>query len=317
MPIKVTASTASQALDIASKRGILPTALGSTEARKTISKAIRRNSVFSAKTTNAAYLEALKKRIARLLQGGRNNDLPQIRLELKKELARLGYTPEEGFPGDEALGIEPAEAGSLKDLSSDIRLNLVLKTQEELMRGAAMKARGESGTRAKQFPAWELVRLYGRKVPRGSVKGSKAWPTRWDEAGGTRTKFGQMIALKGDPIWAALGNSTLFDDALDTDHPPFAFNSGMGWREVHHRDVPEEVKRGKSKVKSGEQEKDKALKPETSKLEPSDVIDKPKASVRGFTPEMIAALKKKIKDSEEKDGVLTVDSILEKGRAKP
>ena len=41
-----------------------------------------------------------------------------------------------------------------------------------------------------------------------------------------------MIALKGDPIWGELGSYDNFDDALGVDHPPFAFNSGMGWREL-------------------------------------------------------------------------------------
>ena len=41
-----------------------------------------------------------------------------------------------------------------------------------------------------------------------------------------------MIARKGATIWEELGSAAIFDDALDTDHPPFAFNSGMGWRSV-------------------------------------------------------------------------------------
>jgi hypothetical protein len=33
-------------------------------------------------------------------------------------------------------------------------------------------------------------------------------------------------------VWGELGASGNFDDALDVDYPPFAFNSGMRWREV-------------------------------------------------------------------------------------
>jgi hypothetical protein len=43
---------------------------------------------------------------------------------------------------------------------------------------------------------------------------------------------GRMVAHKLDPIWQELGDSANFDDALDTHVPPFAFNSGMGWREL-------------------------------------------------------------------------------------
>lgn len=225
-----TGSTASQALDIAARRGLLPTSLGSREVTDRVAADILRNAVFSAKTTNAAYLSELKQRIERLLQGGRDNDKAQIRWELKQILRQMGYTPEKGFPGDEALGIEPAEPGSLQDLSSDRRLNLILETQEALMRGAAQKMRGEDGTRRQQFPAWELVRIGEVEVPRD-------WQRRWFEAGGdvVRDSSGgvRLMALKGAEIWGELGARGNFDDALNVEHPPFAFNSGMGWREIH------------------------------------------------------------------------------------
>ena len=48
-----------------------------------------------------------------------------------------------------------------------------------------------------------------------------------------------MIAHKQSPIWAALGSRALFDDSLNVDHPPFAFQSGMGWREVFASDLAE------------------------------------------------------------------------------
>ena len=54
---------------------------------------------------------------------------------------------------------------------------------------------------------------------------------RWVIAGG-HLVAGRMIALKGDPIWGELGSADNFDDALNVDHPPFAYNSGMGWREI-------------------------------------------------------------------------------------
>ncbi len=50
-------------------------------------------------------------------------------------------------------------------------------------------------------------------------------------AGGTLVN-GRMIARKDDPVWDQLGSSALFEDGLDNPYPPFAFNSGMGIREV-------------------------------------------------------------------------------------
>jgi len=305
MPLYIDSSTGSQALDLAIARGVMPTSLGSQRLREQIAQELRRNSLFSARTTNARYLEALKGRIERLLQGGRDNDWPKIRLELKRELQRLLYTPQNGFPGDEALGIPPAQPGSLRDLSSDIRLNLILETQNGLMRGAAQKARGMDGSRARQFPCWELVRLASRSVPRGSPgSNSPGWKERWEVAGGPPESDdageSRLIALKGDPIWAALGSSGLFKDALDVDHPPFAFHSGMGWREVHWTEAQ---KHGFTAPSPGNDDTPVVAS-----------IPAPRASASGLSPDTIAALKAKLRGIEERDGVLTMDSILGMGR---
>lgn len=219
-----------EALERAMGREILPTALRSAELREEFAAAVRGRAVFSARTTNAVYLQALRTAIERLLEGGFGNDKALIRLELKSLLQRLGYTPELGFPGDQALGIPPAEPGELTDLSSDKRINLILDTQFSLMEGWAQQQRGEE--RADAFPAWELVRMEPRRVPRGSTNYSVGWVARWRTVGGPLRPGMRLMAPKGHPIWTALGDSAQFRDALDVTHPPFAFNSGMGWREV-------------------------------------------------------------------------------------
>ncbi len=219
-----------EALERALGREILPTALRTAELREEFAAALRGRAVFSARTTNAVYLQALRSAIERLLEGDFGNDKAKIRLELKTVLQRLGYTPELGFPGDGRLGIPPAEPGELTDLSSDKRINLILDTQFSLMEGWAQQQRGED--RADAFPAWELVRMEPRRVPRGSTNYSVGWIARWRTVGGPLRPGMRLMAPKGHPIWAALGDSEQFRDALDVDHPPFAFNSGMGWREV-------------------------------------------------------------------------------------
>lgn len=315
MPLHLTAQTASQALARAQARGVLPLDLSSADIRAQVAKLIRENSVFVSRMTSARAVQAVKERVERLMQGGRGNDLAQLRLELKKIfLEELGYDPATGFPGDEQLGIPPAEPGSLRDLSSDRRINFFLTTQEELMRGAAQKARGEDGSRLVQFPAWELVRIKHREVPRGSeASGTKGWVDRWIQAGGklltdakghtitiTDSPFAdergqaRLIALKTDPVWQALGDSDIFDDALDVSHPPFAFNSGKSWREVHHseaRALGVEVK----SLRASEPQKDDAAE---------RAVPAPKASAHGLDPATIAALKKSVKNLEARDGNL-------------
>ncbi len=94
-----------------------------------------------------------------------------------------------------------------------------------------------------EFPAQELFRAEGRKIPRD-------WMQRWRLAGGqtgdaigtgwTITADERLIALKNHPIWALLGSSKLFQDGLDQPWPPFAFNSGMWVRDVD-RDTAESI----------------------------------------------------------------------------
>jgi hypothetical protein len=229
-----TSDAITQAMRLARERGLLPTAMGSAEIRE-MTLRLKERVFFSARTANLQYLQELKKLVDRAVKGeGINNDLAQLRVEARRLLAKLGYDPAQGFPGDEALGIPPAAAGSLRDLSSEKRLNLILDTQVQLARGLGMKLRGIN--RSDRYPAWELIR-----VAKFSSAQQREWLKRWEIAadnvnweGVSRAAFdrGEMLAHKSSPIWLALGSSALFPDALNTDHAPFAFSSGMGWREV-------------------------------------------------------------------------------------
>lgn len=219
------------ALEIAGDRGVLPTSLGSAEIRDRFAAEVRARAVFSSRTTSAHYLQGLKDAVDLALQGGYENDVPMMRLRLKEELARLGYTPETGFPGDAALEIPPALPGSLQDLSSDRRINLILETQISLARGASQRMRGLERGRRERYPAWELVRVYSRKTPRGEAD-TIGWAERWTRLGGPIVPGGRFVALKDDPIWAALGDPVHYRDALGVEHPPFAYQSGMRWVEI-------------------------------------------------------------------------------------
>ncbi len=204
-------------LERTAARSLLPTSLGHADIQS-LSRDLRASSLFSARTTNADYLADMAKVLDQFL-GGKINTAT-ARLHLMKSLDAYGYTPEGGFPGDI---VPPAEAGSLQDLSSASRINLILNTQAQLAFGRGQKIEGE--LTADEYPAWELVRIEARATERGD------WDARFVEAGGVALG-GRMIALKHDPVWEDLGSAALFNDALDTDHPPFAFNSGMGWQPV-------------------------------------------------------------------------------------
>jgi hypothetical protein len=203
----------------------MPTAASSAELRD-VPEQIRRRSMFSARTTNAGYVQEIKNMTDSLLQGEFNE--ATARAKLQDMLDSLGYDPSRHFGSPADADIPAAGKGSLRDLSSDRRIKLVLDTQERQAANYGYMLQGESDLARWQFPCWELVRIYPRATER---TGNKSWPSRWASLGG-QFYGGRMIAPKDDPIWEALGSSGNFDDALDTPYPPWAYNSGMGWRQV-------------------------------------------------------------------------------------
>lgn len=217
MPIRPTKTDAARAAEI---RALLPTSLGTAELRDQLGSAVLARSVFTARGTNAIFASKLKEVIDELAAGDIGEG--QARTALYEVLDALGYDSEKGgFAGEE---VEPALKGTLQDLRSFRRMDLIVRTQLDLMQGAGQQFRGIQADRLAGFPAWELVRLEDRRVPRD-------WEARWAIAGG-KLYGGRMIAFKGDPVWGELGAWENFQDALGVDHPPFAFQSGMGWREI-------------------------------------------------------------------------------------
>jgi len=204
-------------------RDVLPTWLGSQGIRDGIAAELRARAFFVSRCGVADILSLVKDLATRMAAG--DMDMASARVTLLQAIRAIGYTPAGGFPGTPEGAVPPAVEGTLQDLTSKRRLDLILNTQLDLTKGRGQQLRGLRPGRLEQFPAYELVRLGARAVPRN-------WHARWTIAGGQAVSGGRLIALKGDPVWGELGGSGNFDDALDVDFPPFAFNSGMGWVEV-------------------------------------------------------------------------------------
>lgn len=208
-------------------RAVMPTNMSSAELRE-LNNEILQRSLFSARTTLETYLQEAKRRIESLVDG--TVDPATVRLELKQTLAALGY---------EAA---PEDKGTIKDLSSDKRLDLVIKTNTEVAQGYGHFRQGQDEAVLDQWPAQELFRAEEREEER-------PWLDRWRLAGeSTGSKIGdgwmvtpelRMVALKNHPIWQALGSAELFDDALGNPYPPFAFSSGMDVRDVDREEAME------------------------------------------------------------------------------
>jgi len=195
---------------------ILPTTLGSAELRSRVSAEILRRSIFSARMANAYYLARLRD-ICTLVSNGTISH-SEARYRLLVILEHLGYSAQDG--------------GGIQNPASLRRLDLILDTQRQMAASVARLMSENDAIRA-QFPAWELVRVERRMIPRID------WPSRWRNAATTVNFEGvvrnstRFVALKSSPVWQALGDGAGgFKDVLFNPYPPFAYSSGMGWRAV-------------------------------------------------------------------------------------
>ncbi len=206
-----------EALDSLRARELLPTSASADQLAQ-LPADIRARSLFSARTINAGYLQRTKDLTDQILSGGRQApdgsyipgsymDPATMRLRLKEALREISYNPSQ-------IGAAP---GSLKDLGSDARLNLIIQMQTDSAWGFGKFIRDQDPAALDASPAQELFRAESRREPRN-------WPQRWMAAGG-QFYDGRMIALKNAPIWTAISE-------FGQPFPPFDYGSGMWVRDI-------------------------------------------------------------------------------------
>jgi len=203
-----------EALQAMADKVAMPTDASSAQLAQ-LAPALRERALFSARTTNANYLQKISDVVTRIVSPETRDGRPTMpgeymdpatgRLELKKALQSIGYHP------------DPNKRGGIQDLSSDARLNLIVKTNTEMAQGYGSFVRGQDPGALDAWPAQELYRLESRLRPRD-------WVGRWLSSGG-KVYGGKMIALKNSPIWTDMSRFGL-------PYPPFDFNSGMWVRDV-------------------------------------------------------------------------------------
>lgn len=196
----------------------------------TIQAGLRDRAFFSSKVAEANILDVARKFSADYADG--KFDLSKIRMSMREFLSKTGYQPEEG------------EEGTIKDLFSKARLDVIIKHNVDSARGFIQYAEAMSPGAYAAFPAREFKRVKSRKVERTT------WRQRWRDAGGQEFN-GRMIALKDDPVWTKLS-------VFGTPYPPFDWGSGMGVSNVSRREAVElglisleEVKERVAKLKEG------------------------------------------------------------------
>ncbi len=230
-----------EALRILREKKLVPTSLSSADLRE-LAAEVKNAALFSARMTQLRPLQALSMALAEMLQGTGN--VADAKLMLTEVYRAMGYDPEAGgFPQDAPGTVPPALRGTLRDLSSQKRMELTITTNYRMVTNAAfVKRTTEDEQRRYQFPCFELIRIAGRKTPRGFerrkgrliIKPGDDWPSRWQAAGGELFDRGtRMIALKGSDVWMKLGEGAGgYKDTLGNPFAPFAFGSGYGLREL-------------------------------------------------------------------------------------
>ena len=117
-----------------------------------------------------------------------------------------------------------------------------------------------------------------------------------------------MVALKGDPLWGELGSYDNFADALGVDHPPFAFNSGMGWREISREEA-----RAMGITGPDGETPEEWLASEPVTLSGKQPLPTPQVSLNGVDPALIERFRKAVKaETGGKPYVFDYSDVLEK-----
>lgn len=220
-------------------RQLMPTSLTSAELAQ-VNREILRNSMFSAQTTLEGLLDRYKTGVLSIVKPEQvqRPDMPQtvtegynpatLRTAIEDYLKSISYKPEEG------------KEGTLEDISSDGRINLVIDTNVKTGHGAGRFVQQNADPDVVDlWPALEFVRFEERDEPRN-------WKQRWTIAAQTAgdpkamlgLASGRMVALKSSGIWQELGNGAGgYMDTLGNPYPPFAFRSGMGVEEVSREEA--------------------------------------------------------------------------------
>jgi hypothetical protein len=171
--------------------------------------ALRERAVFSAGVEQARTVSAMREKVLQGLDQSRPGGIGMNKARFVADMRNL-------------LGAAPGDSGSLTDITSVRRLSLIWDFQNADAHAFASHQADMDPDRLDAFPAYRLIRVESRRVPRD-------WYARWGEAGAQVGWEGasktELVALKTSPIWTALSR-------FGRPWPPFDYGSGMGLEDI-------------------------------------------------------------------------------------
>lgn len=209
-----------EAIEARDVKSAVPSGMSSKEWRE-VSAGLRERALFSARVVDAGFLQSIDDQ-ARLIIDGETNPAT-ARWKLKQYLDAVGYET------------TPEAAGTITDFGSDARLDLIVRTNAQMAQGYGWFAQGQSEAVLDEWPCQELVRTGTRKTPRDWEERWMAACTEAEDADAQRVfdETGRMVARKDSGVWQAIADGAGgYEDTLGQPYPPYAFNSGMGVRDI-------------------------------------------------------------------------------------
>jgi len=224
------------------QRKLMPTTLSSAELAK-LNKGIMNNSFTSARTTLEGLLDRYKTGILSII----NPD--QVLREGAAQTVTEGYNPAtlrafiKDYLGSISYQAPEGKAGTIEDLSSDKRINLVVKTNVQIQHGIGHFIQANSDQAVVDaWPAWEFFRAVGKKEPRDWEGANGLWVQACQRAGDMDAVkvYGateRMCALKSSGVWDEISDPDYTPGGLGNPFDPVAFGTGMTREEMSREEA--------------------------------------------------------------------------------
>jgi len=193
----------------------------------------RDSSLFSAQTAIEPYLEDIRQAVASGINPVQVKREDRVTAENPEGLTTTGMNDaqQREFLREKLKGYgyssDPAKRGTIEDLSSNQRIDLVVQMNKRMAQSEGQKRIRQEPEILDAYPGWELFRAESRKEHRNWHERAKAAAA---QTGSQIVLVGTegVIALKNDPFWIALS-------AFGRDGEPFDYQSGMERKDVSRR----------------------------------------------------------------------------------